>query len=294
MEKKELLDKISNVLNKYKWNYKDININILLKDDKTVYYNISIKYDDDKIETKKYKKHLIPYNRKVKINPNSLNNLKYMKKLKNDNTINVEQNMSNIKDDDKNDDINLLIEDPVVDIKENESNNKNNFNFKEDISNIESKNIENKYSDKNYKNDGEFIDVDVLFNKEIDETKCDNCEVMDNNIIYLSNKIISIYLDVIKKYDNIIDNTYNINVNLEDLINVQNVKDKELKMNIYNIIQNKKKLNVEDINSINSILSESDYDMPHISTLFRNKIVDPIMEELRFFKNEYNNFLEII
>lgn len=96
MQKTELPDKISNILNKYKWDYKSININILSKDEKVAYYNISIKYDNDKIETKKYKKHLIPYNRKIKINPNSLKNLKYMKKLNNDKLINVKQDMENI------------------------------------------------------------------------------------------------------------------------------------------------------------------------------------------------------
>jgi hypothetical protein len=222
--------------------------------------------------------------------------------LKNDDIINVNQDMANIKDNDGKQDDSLFIKEDdninknkeLIINEKNESLDKNDFDFKENILNIESKNIEikeDKYFDEK---DGDFIDVDILFNKEIDETKCDNCEIMDNNMIYLSNKITNIYLDVIKKYDNVIDNTYNININLEDLINIQNVKDKELKMNIYNIIQNKKKLNVDDINSINKILSESDYDMPHISALFRNKLVDPIMEELRFFKNEYNNFIKLI
>lgn len=161
------------------------------------------------------------------------------------------------------------------------------------IDSINIENSENKKLNNNYKNDKEFMDIDVLFNKEIDDKNCDNCEIMDNNILFLSNKIINIYLDIIKKYDFIIDTTYNINVNLEDLINNQNVKDSKIRISIYDIIQNKKKLNINDIESINNILIESNYEMPHISALFRNKIIDPIIEELRSIKNEYNNFIEL-
>lgn len=75
----ELLDKLSNTINKYKLDFNDININILSKSERIVYYVISIKYEDN-IKTKKYKKYIVPYNRKVKINENSLNNLKFMKK----------------------------------------------------------------------------------------------------------------------------------------------------------------------------------------------------------------------
>lgn len=64
-------------------------------------------------------------------------------------------------------------------------------------------------------------------------------------------------------------------------------------MDIYNIIQNKRKLNIDDINSINNILNDSNYEMPHISALFRNKIIDPIIEDLRYFKNEYNSFIQL-
>lgn len=109
MDKIDLIDKISNILNKYEWNYKSVNIEILSKDEKMVYYNISIKYDNDKIETKKYKKHLTSYNRKVKINPNSLNNLKYKKKLNNDNIINVKQNILNMDYDNK-----ILVEESII------------------------------------------------------------------------------------------------------------------------------------------------------------------------------------
>lgn len=248
MQKTELPDKISNILNKYKWDYKSININILSKDEKVAYYNISIKYDNDKIETKKYKKHLIPYNRKIKINPNSLKNLKYMKKLNNDKLINVKQDMENIDNNKINDNKQFqekniineyivnkkdkydIIEDinfsnsiiqPVIILENKKTDNGEDLNI--DSINIE--NSENKKLNNNYKNDKEFMDIDVLFNKEIDDKNCDNCEIMDNNILFLSNKIINIYLDIIKKYDFIIDTTYNINVNLEDLINNQNVKD---------------------------------------------------------------------
>lgn len=65
-----------------------------------------------------------------------------------------------------------------------------------------------------------------------------------------------------------------VNNNLEELINLQNVKSKNIKMDLYNILQNKKKLNFNDISAINNI--------------FRHKIVNPIIEELRFIKNEYN------
>ena len=310
MEKIELTDKISNILNKYKWDYKSVDIKILSKDEKMVYYNISIKYDDDKIETKKYKKHLTSYNRKVKINPNSLNNLKYKKKLNNDNIINVKQNILNMDDNNNFQDNKILMEGSVINncitnkkydkhnIKENVNiDNDNNFDFKKKDLNIESKIIEsdkNVLLDKNYKNDNEFIDIDDIFNKEIDDTNCDNCEMMDNNILYLSKNMINVYLDIIKKYDNVIDTTYNINMNLEDLINNQILKDKKTRMDIYNIIQNKKKLNIDDINSINNILNESSYKMPHISALFRNKIIDPIIEDLRYFKNEYNSFIQLM
>lgn len=304
MDKIDLIDKISNILNKYEWNYKSVNIEILSKNEKMVYYNISIKYDNDKIEIKKYKKHLTSYNRKVKINPNSLNNLKYKKKLNNDNIINVKQNILNMDYDNK-----ILVEESTInncvtkenydkhDIKENVNiDNYNNFDLKRKDLNIESKNIEsdeNVFLDKNYKNDNEFIDIDDIFNKEIDETNCDNCEMMDNNILYLSKNMINVYLDIIKKYDNVIDTTYNINIKLEDLINNQIVKDKKTRMDIYNIIQNKRKLNIDDINSINNILNDSNYEMPHISALFRNKIIDPIIEDLKYFKNEYNSFIQL-
>lgn len=251
-----MTDKISNILNKYKWDYKSVDIKILSKDEKMVYYNISIKYDYYKIETKKYKKHLTSYNRKVKINPNSLNNLKYKKKLKFDNIINVKQNILNMDDNNNFQDNKILMEGSVINnciinekydkhnIKENVNiDNDNNFDFKKKDLNIESKIIEsdkNVLLDKNYKNDNEFIDIDDIFNKEIDDTNCDNCEMMDNNILYLSKNMINVYLDIIKKYDNVIDTTYNINMNLEDLINNQILKDKKTRMDIYNIIQNKK------------------------------------------------------
>jgi hypothetical protein len=90
-----------------------------------------------------------------------------------------------------------------------------------------------------------------------------------------------------------LDSTYHINNNLEEVINLQNVKNKNIRMNLYNILQNKKKLNIDDIHAIKNILDE-DYEFPHITQLFRNKIVDPIMEELRITKNEYNNFISII
>lgn len=102
------------------------------------------------------------------------------------------------------------------------------------------------------------------------------------------------YLDIIREYNDIVDNTYYVNTNLEELINLQNVKDKEIKMNIYNIIQNKNKLNKNDISMINSILTESGHDMPHISPIFRNKIVDPLIENLRSVKNQYNEFINLI
>lgn len=302
MEKIELLDKISSILNKYKWNYQNININILSKNEKMSYYNISIEYDDNIIETKKYKKHLVPYNRKNKINPNSLNNLKYIKTL-NSNKVNSEKEENVDKSNEKkineyiinnnqkvndesiikidNKDINKNIDTNILDLEKNSLN-------------IKSENTESNINfDNNYGGKSDFIDIDVLFNREIDDTNCDNCQTMDNNVLYLSNKVRNIYLDIIKKHDNIIDTTFNVNVKLEELINLQNVNNKNMRIDIYNILQNKKKLNINDIEYISNILMESNYEMPHISTLFRNKIVDPIMEELRFYKNEYNEFIEL-
>lgn len=40
------------------------------------------------------------------------------------------------------------------------------------------------------------------------------------------------------------------------------------------------------IYAINNILA-SDDEIPHITQLFRHKIVNPIISELRFIKNEY-------
>lgn len=67
----DLIDKLSNIINKYNFDYNDININILSKNKNVVFYNISINYEDNKTESKKYKKYLVPYNRKVDINENS-------------------------------------------------------------------------------------------------------------------------------------------------------------------------------------------------------------------------------
>lgn len=130
-------------------------------------------------------------------------------------------------------------------------------------------------------NNDEFINADILINEEINNYGCDSCKVMDNNVIYLSNRMKDLYLDILKNYDNILDSTYHVNNNLEEIINLQNVKSKNIKMDLYNILQNKKKLNFNDISAINNILA-SDDEIPHITQLFRHKIVNPIIEELRF------------
>lgn len=59
---------------------------------------------------------------------------------------------------------------------------------------------------------------------------------MNNNIIYLSNRMKDLYLEQLNKYDNILDWTYHVNNNLEELINFQNVKSKNIKMDLYNIL----------------------------------------------------------
>lgn len=321
----ELIDKLSNTINKYKLDFNDINISILSKSEKVVYYVISIKYDDN-IKSKKYKKYIVPYNRKTQINENSLNNLKYMKKT------NISQlddkNYGNIEDDYKyihtenndgqNIDLELLKEykdNKFLDLsisenvdsklnKKDETYNYENENIETCLINNNSELIENKEVLSKSRNNtdnkitfetdnNEFINADILINEEIDNYGCDNCIIMDNNIIYLSNKVKNLYLDVLKNYDNILDGTYYVNNNLEEAINIQNVKNKNLKIDLYNILQNKRKLNIDDINSIKNILEE-DYEFPHITQLFRNKIVDPIIEELRFIKNEFNNFIELI
>lgn len=168
------------------------------------------------------------------------------------------------------------------------------YNYENENKEVLSKsrnNIDNKITFETDNN--EFINADILINEEIDNYGCDNCIIMDNNIIYLSNKVKNLYLDVLKNYDNILDGTYYVNNNLEEAINIQNVKNKNIKIDLYNILQNKRKLNIDDINSIKNILEE-EYEIPHITQLFRNKIVDPIIEELRFIKNEFNNFIELI
>lgn len=306
----ELIDKLSNTINKYKLDFNDINISILSKSEKVVYYVISIKYDDN-IKSKKYKKYIVPYNRKTQINENSLNNLKYMKKT------NISQlddkNYGNIEDDYKyihtenndgqNIDLELLKEykdnkNLDLSISENVDSKLNKkdetYNYENENKEVLSKsrnNIDNKITFETDNN--EFINADILINEEIDNYGCDNCIIMDNNIIYLSNKVKNLYLDVLKNYDNILDGTYYVNNNLEEAINIQNVKNKNIKIDLYNILQNKRKLNIDDINSIKNILEE-EYEIPHITQLFRNKIVDPIIEELRFIKNEFNNFIELI
>lgn len=324
----DLNDKISNVLNKYDWDYKDININILSKNDKSICYNISIKYNNNTLKSKRYRKFLVPYNRKVKINETSINNLKYTKNLKTQIKDNVNTSVKiNLSESINENVINSNILKDTIIIDKNINNNdikcsiskkcKNedckyinttnseycySCNDKEKCNNliISDSNInkfvydnsENTELDKN--NDNYFIDADLLFNEEIDISKCDDCKFMDNNILYLCNRLKNVYLDIIKEYDNIVDNTYYVNTNLEELINLQNVKDKEIKMNIFNIIQNKNKLNKNEISMINNILTESVHDMPHISPIFRNKIVDPLIENLRYVKNQYNEFINLI
>lgn len=305
----DLNDKISNILNKYDWDYKDININILSKNDKSVCYNISIKYNDDILKSKRYRKFLVPYNRKVNINEISMNNLKYTKnndKKKKDNIntyVNKNDNYEEMNDNDIKDSISKKCKKgncEYINTTKSEycyscdddykSNNliiqDNNINK---VDYDDSKNIELDKKDDNY-----FIDADLLFNEEIDVSNCDDCKIMDSNINYLCDRLKNIYLDIIKGYDDIVDNTYYVNNNLEELINLQNVKDKEIKMNIFNIIQNKNKLSKNDISMINNILTESVHDMPHISPIFRNKIVDPLIENLRSVKNQYNEFINLI
>ena len=212
-----------------------------------------------------------------------------------DNIYNTDIQIINTKSNDKiefNDKLNI---DSEL-IENNIKNKKNDEIFKLNISeNIDfeenEKVVNNKKNIFEIDND-EFINADILINKEIDDYGCDSCKVMDNNLIYLSNKMKDLYLDVLKNYDNILDSTYYVNNNLEEAINVQNVKNKNIKIDLHNILQNKKKLNIDDIHAINNIINE-DYEIPHITQLFRNKIVDPIIEELRYFKNEYNKFIEL-
>lgn len=295
----EIIDKLSNTINKYKLDFNNINISILSKSEKVIYYVISIKYDDN-IKSKKYKKYIVPYNRKTKINENSLNNLKYMKKT---NILQLDDKISgNIENDFNNELIKYNKEDYIY--KENDDKiqilnieNLDNIGY-DDKQNINSELIK---KDKNNENlefniseidNNEFINADILINEEIDNYGCDNCKMMDNNMDYLFNKTKNLYLDILKNYDNILDGTYYVNNNLEEAINIQNVKNKNIKIDLYSILQNKRKLNIDDINRMKNILEE-DYEFPHITQLFRNKIVDPIIEELRFIKNEFNNFIEL-
>lgn len=317
----EIIDKLSNTINKYKLDFNNINISILSKSEKVIYYVISIKYDDN-IKSKKFKKYIVPYNRKTKINENSLNNLKYMKKsniLQLDDKIsgNIENDFNNelIKynkedyiykenDDKIIDKIQILniekLDNIGYDYKQNinselikkDKNNENLeiescLNNEEEIEKVDENNKFISEIDNN-----EFINADILINEEIDNYGCDNCKMMDNNVDYLFIKTKNLYLDILKNYDNILDGTYYVNNNLEEAINIQNVKNKNIKIDLYSILQNKRKLNIDDINRMKNILEE-DYEFPHITQLFRNKIVDPIIEELRFIKNEFNNFIEL-
>lgn len=315
----ELVDKISTILNKYEWNYQHININFLSKNEKAVYYDISIKYNDDKLINKKYKKYMVPYNRKKKVNERSLENLRYIKKENNlDLNLNINSNIENLefdknikKNGNKHDDTeNIDIQKETVEtIKtefentihniydiQNKKDDGNDDIFKNDEKNIDNNNSINidLESNINETHDDEIINVDNLINEDINNTNCDNCKNMDNNLFYLSNRLQKFYLDVLKEYDNIVDKAYYININLEELINLYNVKDKNFKLDIKNIIQNKKKITSYDISCIDKILTEYDNELPHISQLFRNKLVDPLIDNIRFVKEEYNDFITLI
>lgn len=114
----ELIDKLSNIINKYNLDFNNININILSKSEKVVYYEISINYENN-TKSKKYKKYVVPYNRKTQINENSLNNLKYIKKSNGNDNINetkIEDSDQLIKNDDFNEN-NKKIYDPILKMK---------------------------------------------------------------------------------------------------------------------------------------------------------------------------------
>lgn len=298
----DLLDKLSTTLNKYAYNYNFINIELLSKSDKAVYFNISIGYDNNNIKSKKYKKFTVPYNRKKEIDKNSLNNLKYIKK---DEVINL--NITKINPCNKNINQHILEDekDKVGDVnvtqEPEDDKNSNDLEINERITNndiinnskkidLNLKNVDKKY----IINDHDFTDIDGLINKEIDNTDCNNCIYMDNNILYLNNKLQDLYLNTLKEYDDILDNTYHVNMNLEKLIEMQNLKDKNIKIDIGNIIQNKKKLNSEDIEAINKLLLENSHEMPHVSQLFRYKIVDPLIQYMGIMKQKYNEFIQLI
>lgn len=124
-----------------------------------------------------------------------------------------------------------------------------------------------------------------MINKEIDNSSCNNCIYMDNNLLYLNNRLQNLYLDILKENDNILDNTYN---------EIQNIKEKNVRIDIGNIIHNKKKLDNKDISYIKQILLENCHEMPHISQLFRNKIIDPLVEYMKSVKEEYNEFIQLV
>ncbi len=240
------------------------------------------------LKTKKYKKYLVPYNRKTKIKEGSINNLKYIKNKEIKNKSENKLNENNV---------NIVIIGNTIENSEMynqvlvENNTDTSILCKEAL-NDNSKNIDldiNKENEDLEKNN-DFINVDLLFNEEIDNSNCDDCRIMDNNILYLSDRLKKLYLNVLKDYDDIIDITYYVNLKLEELINVQNIRSKEMRIKIYNIIQNKKKLDINDISIINNTLTDSEYEIPHISSIFRNKIVDPLVENLSFIKDQYNEY----
>jgi hypothetical protein len=197
----ELIDKLSNTINKYKLDFNDININILSKSEKVVYYVISIKYEDN-IKSKKYKKYIVPFNRKTQINENSLNNLKYMKKT---NMLQLDDNISKS--------IENNVNNKLIKYTEFEKCNKDDCEYehtkkvesclKDNIYNTDIQiedSIEKKIKLNIKTNDNIDFDDKRNINSEliIDDYGCDNCIIMDNNVIYLSNRIKDLYLDILK------------------------------------------------------------------------------------------------
>lgn len=222
----DLNDKLSNVLNKYNWDYKDININILSKNEKSVCYNISIRYNDNILKSKRYRKFLVPYNRKVKINESSINNLKYTKSKELKDNINtyIKNNLSeNVNENYKKGNISkdtiVFEQNDYEKIDNNDIKSDNSKKCKKDncgylnttigescsfcnktdkSSNIiitDKKNIneiiynDSENTDLDKDNNNHFIDADLLFNEEMDVSNCDDCKFMDNNILYLCNRL---------------------------------------------------------------------------------------------------------
>lgn len=274
MESKNIdLDKLSIFLHKYNYNYIQMNLNLIKKNENCIFFEIKVLYDDGTYFKKEYKKYLKKYNRKKNISKNSLNNLKHIKK-END-TINIIDRMENFSTQNMG-----LISNRCADntININEKQNQYNIDILQDTKKIE--------KDKICKSIG-----NDKFDEEIDNTNCYNCQIKGNNISYLSNLLSKTFIGDIKKINNLIENANGTMKVLEDLINLENIKTNKLYHEINSIINNKKKLNNDNIKKIKHNISILEKEIPDISIILKNNILDNLNIILHDKKEEYRQYL---